>query len=391
MATTGVKFEMNPNTFKLRDLFKMGLHRFAEDIDEIVNEAQQEVKIENELRKIQETWSSTLFGVAKYKKPVSNEDRGYVLRSADEIRLELDDNMLNLQTMGSSRFVAIFLDDVRGWEKKLNHVSETIEVWFQVQRKWMYLESIFIGAEDIRLQLPEAAKNFDQLDKQWREIMTSVNKNPNVIEACHNDNRLDVFQLLSKKLDSCQKSLSDYLDTKRNAFPRFFFISDDELLSVLGSSDPTSIQIHLLKLFDNCKLFHFQKNDRFVGGMTSSEQEKYSFKALAPVEGAVETWMTGVEDEMHSSLRDISKTGIFGYATSNRLDWLKLELGMVTLSGSQVWWTWEVEDTFHRVASGNKYALKDFETKLTDQLNGDTLTLIRTRTRTLNPKPYPEP
>lgn len=34
----------------------------------------------------------------------------------------------------------------------------------------------------------------------------------------------------------------------------FFFISDDELLSVLGSSDPTSIRVHLLKLFDNVKV-----------------------------------------------------------------------------------------------------------------------------------------
>lgn len=38
-------------------------------------------------------------------------------------------------------------------------------------------------------------------------------------------------------------------------FPRFYFISDDDLLSILGNSDVDSITPHLMKLFDNCKRF----------------------------------------------------------------------------------------------------------------------------------------
>ncbi len=64
-----------------------------------------------------------------------------------------------------------------------------------------------------------------------------------VLDACTADGRLDLLKSLSEQLEICQKSLSEYLDTKRCAFPRFFFISDDELLSILGTSDPTSVQV----------------------------------------------------------------------------------------------------------------------------------------------------
>jgi len=58
-------------------------------------------------------------------------------------------------------------------------------------------------------------------------------------------NRLSDLQNMLLVLEKCQKSLNDYLDSKRNAFPRFFFISDDELLSILGNSDPICVQVRI--------------------------------------------------------------------------------------------------------------------------------------------------
>ena len=53
----------------------------------------------------------------------------------------------------------------------------------------MYLESIFIGSEDIRQQLPKEAKDFDAIDAQWIKIMNETQRNPNVLEACSVDGR----------------------------------------------------------------------------------------------------------------------------------------------------------------------------------------------------------
>jgi dynein heavy chain len=57
--------------------------------------------------------------------------------------------------------------------------------------------------------------------------------------------------------------------------PRFYFISDEDLLELLGSSDVKAIQPHMLKLFDNCKELTFGQGNKIITHMTSDEGEKY--------------------------------------------------------------------------------------------------------------------
>ena len=369
MEVTGKEFDMKPDVFTLGNLFEMGLSTFSEDIGVIVGGASKELAIESGVEMVKVTWKSKKtaqeFGLFPYAKRPSI----MLLKSCDEIILVLEDNAMNLQSMAASKFVAAFREEVNFWEKALSLIGEVIEQWQKVGQKWQYLESIFIGSDDIRMQLPEEAKKFDSIDKDFCGIMEMTAKDANVLNCCQVEGRLDMLISLSDQLDSCQKGLSDYLNTKRGAFPRFFLVSDDELLSVLGSSDPTCVQEHMLKMFDNVERLHFGRGNKMVVGMQSSEGEKFSFKTAVPTEGAVETWMFNVDAEMKTTLHRMMKESVFMYNKSTRLQWIHSEgtLGMNACCGGQIWWTWEVEDTF-RLVKDNPYAMKELNSRLTQAL-----------------------
>ena len=231
---------------------------------------------------------------------------------------------MKLQTLSSSRFVAYFSRAVHDWEVLLSQITEVVQVWLQVQLKWMYLESIFIGSEDIKQQLPEEAAMFKGIDEKWNRLMQETKKNTLIIYAAKQPDRLNTLQHLATSLDKCQRSLSDYLETKRCAFPRFFFISDDELLSILGSGDPTSVQQHMIKLFDNCEslIFKQSRGSTNATGMISSEKEQYEFRTPVQCEGAVENWMLSIEHEMQTTLHQIMKESVIAYPKSSRTTWI---------------------------------------------------------------------
>ena len=349
MEKTGQKFDMNPDTFTLSSIFAMELHHFQETIVEIVTSATKELSIEKGVKEVEETWQNLKFVVQPYMKGTSN--RGYILGAVDEVIQILDDNAMNLQSMSASRFIGPFFQAVQNWEKGLSLISEVLDVWMVVQRKWMYLEGIFIGG-DIRSQLPEEAKKFDQIDKTFKKIMNDTAKQPNIKQACHAQNRLSDLENLSEGLEKCQKSLNDYLDSKRNAFPRFFFISDDELLSILGSSDPECVQEHMIKMFDNIAKLNFTKgssNETSALGMISAEGETMAFKQVILADGRVEEWMLQVEAAMRHANQLITKEAVFYYCDNKkRTEWMFEYQGMVILAGNQIWWTWEVEDVFNK-------------------------------------------
>jgi dynein heavy chain len=155
----------------------------------------------------------------------------FILKGVDDLQTLLDEHVTMTQAMQFSAFKKPFEDRIDSWAETLSTVSDVLEEWIKVQRSWLYLQPIF-DSSDIQRQLPTEYKRFSTVDKNWRQTLAQAKSHPKAIKFCANEKLLEKFQESNKFLDLVQKGLSDYLETKRAAFARFYFLSNDELLEV---------------------------------------------------------------------------------------------------------------------------------------------------------------
>ncbi|KAM3922058.1 dynein axonemal heavy chain 9 [Leptodactylus fuscus] len=365
MQATGVRFTMDEDT-TLADLLKLNLHNFEDEVRGIVDKAVKEMGMEKVLKELDATWSGMNFQYEPH--PRTNVP---LIKSDEDLIETLEDNQVQLQNLMTSKYIAFFLEEVSGWQKKLSTADSVISIWFEVQRTWSHLESIFIGSDDIRSQLPEDSKRFEGIDTDFKELAQDANGTPNVVEATNKPGLYDKLEDIQGRLSLCEKALAEYLDTKRLAFPRFYFISSADLLDILSNgTNPQLVMRHLSKLFDNMAKMKFIEGESKTGlGMYSKEDEYVTFSEPCDCSGQVETWLNRVLDSMRATVRHEMTEAVTAYEEKPREQWLFDYPAQVALTCTQIWWTTEVGISFARLEEGYENAMKEYYKKQVSQLN----------------------
>ena len=117
-----------------------------------------------------------------------------------------------------------FLNRTTAYESTLVLLQDIIDNWLKVQAAWLYLEPIF-SSDDIMKQIPTEGRLFKTVDATWIDSMAQTAQEPALLSVVRRPNLLESLIDANVKLEIIQKGLSDYLETKRLAFPRFFFLS----------------------------------------------------------------------------------------------------------------------------------------------------------------------
>ena len=341
---------------RIKHLFEVKLPTFSQELDDLLSSAVKEADIEQKINKIASDFTNRNIVLAPFR------NRGLLLLKSDttaQLLQDIEDAQTVLASLQNSRFNAVFKRDIVNWSAKLTTTQQRLEEWLEVQHAWVYMEAVFVASQDIAKELPTEVKRFVNIDRQWTKVMHTAEESPNIVKLCTNSDMLiNVLPHLKTYLDMCQRSLAGYLHTKRSAFPRFFFLSDIELLDIMGhSTDPASIQPHLINLTSNVALITMDSMGRITSwSSTEGEVVKLhtSFQADTDVVSWLGRFLEAIRRTIHQSAirmrEDAKRVFESGEVHPNDLvNYVHTYPAQIALLGVQLVWTASCDATLQNL------------------------------------------
>lgn len=417
------QFSSEKTLLQFEKVLKLELYRFVNEVNELVEVAAREFKIEQQLQSIDATWnefqlefvphqvagirtssdrshtlksSNVVMGTNAFIETITDEMTGdvMVVKMPNSIIECLEEHQLQLQSMAATgKYVTHFKDKVFEWQMRLGNVDAILKLWIALQRQWCSLESIFLSsAGDIQRQLPSEYQRFECVDTEMKKLLADLRLFPAVLVACcHREGREALLRDLQVDLEICQKALNQYLDGKKDIFPRFYFVSTASLLEILSNGNfPPRLQPHFGNCFDGIQSFDFVnlqstlEPKEALGGksgkktitslyveeqfsaiaMISKEGEIVQFSESHLIQGPVENWFNDLVYLMQEILRQKINEAVESSALwridSARHTWVLNYPAQVVLLGSQIVWTEEVENTLEEFENGTENAIKKY-------------------------------
>lgn len=362
-----VGFKVQPSMeMSLQQFLDLDLERWQKEISEIAGIAAQEYNIESMLDAMDLELQEKNFNVQPFR-----DSGSFILAEADQIISLIDDQLVTTQTLLTSPFIHAVKKRATERLQFLRRCHESLDAWMECQRGWLYLQPIFTGTS-IQQKLYQEARDWQRVDKMWTLILTQTKTHPSFNNVMSRDHLFEDLSDANRLLDSITQGLNAYLEAKRLGFPRFFFLSNDELISILShTKDFDQIQKSMNKLFEYVQTITVS-NSMMISHMNDDGLEKV--KLINEINGdtpEIEDWLNAFEKDMQNTLKYNIREAIPAADKKRREEWLVYFPAQVILTVNQILWTTQVTEAIENANIKSKN-LSSLMKRFLENLNGLT-------------------
>lgn len=365
---------------KLKDLRDRNIDDFRAEIESIKSKAFRRQGYNLELKALISDFNKIILDH-------SNKNGKILLRGIDEIQILLDEQtnkLTNIYSNPVTQSDVKLKNETKNHNEKIKNLQLILEEILKFQSSFLYLEPIFSGA-DVNKSLAEEKSEFLKLNSFWKQILDNLdNSNFSLADFMEKDNSSNLYKNLTENnanITRVIQRLLDYLNTKRKTFPRFYFVSDEDLMKILAQTkDPLLIQPHLSKCFEGINRVIFDDSNSIILSMESGGGELIKLvKTISVVEeetkGNVEIWLGLLENSMRMTMEKITKDSLKDFSTKKRIDWIQSKWpGQIVQVVDQIIWTFECEKGIKNSAENG---LGEYIKRLDADLK-DVVELVRT-------------
>ena len=354
----------------MNELVSKGILTKCDEISDRSTYATGQKKLNANLEKMKEKYKQMRFDYTNFK-----DTDLTILKDVEPLSDEIDVVLTKIVSMSNSKYAKYLQKDIHFIWNNISKAQEIIDAWLKTQKLLTQLQQIFVYG-DLKKQLSEEYPKYENVEKQWRQTMEQVKASPQLSEVVQITKIKESFIKWSTVLEDVNKSLNNYLNMKRDVFPRFYFVSNEELTLMLAQSgDPGIIaNNYIQQVFEgmkrlNCvnedfeckafdpeigkdvtKVYTVKKFDKFI----SEQGEVVEFiNVVNPFEEIknkdetiyrsvmLERWLTEIENNMVLTLKKLFKECYFDLINENtqREKWASSHVEQAILTISQLDWT----------------------------------------------------
>ena len=369
----------------LGDVWDLQLVTNEQKIKDIILQAQGELALEEFVKQVRDTWQNYSLDLVMYQ----NKTR--LIRGWDDLFTKCSENLNSLQAMRHSPYYKEFEEEASSWEDKLSRVHILFDIWIDVQRQWVYLEGVFIGNQEIQHLLPMESNRFANINSEFINIMKKVSKSPFVMDVLGIPTAQKQLEKLADQLSKIQKALGEYLERERVAFPRFYFVGDEDLLEIIGNSNETTrVAKHFKKMFAGISGVHVT-DDNVLTAIVSKEGEVVPLRhevSLIKIP-KINEWLTALDNSVKTTLAELLGKAVQDFAPifhsseadlSSFLEFLSKYPAQIAILSAQVVWTKAVQESLENAGQGLS-KLYDCEVRVLEMLAESVLQDLPALTR----------